>query len=144
MNASVSRGAALALVTALGCASRTETHAPPYGIGSTAPAAAIAPLDIDVAIDGAGLPSGRGTAQDGAPIYAASCRSCHGVRIAIRRWRYPTALFDYIRRAMPPQRRRRLSPSDLFAVTAYLLYADGRIGAHDIVDRDTLIRPSSK
>ncbi len=128
----------IALVSTFGCASTHAERPRSFAIGRTAEPAAIAPLDIDVAVDGAGLPEGSATAQDGAAIYAASCRTCHGERIALRRWR-PTALLDYIRRAMPPTAPRRLSARDLYAVTAYVLYADGRIAAHDIVDRDTLV-----
>jgi len=131
----------LTLLVALGCASsRTVGHAAPYGIGSVPGSRAIGLLDTDVARDGTGLPIGHGTASDGAAIYAVSCRSCHGERIDLRRWPYPTALFDYIRRAMPPQAPRRFVAADLYAITAFLLYTNGRVGLHDIVDRKALAR----
>ena len=100
--------------------------------------------DIDVGPDGAGLPPGRGTPADGAPIYAARCAGCHGKTgkegpndVLVGRlpgdafpfardprapktigsyWPYATTVFDYIRRAMPPdtpgslKRRRGLRP----------------------------------
>lgn len=129
------------LGAALGCANRAGAHAAgTYGIGRPASAAETAALDIDIAVDGSGLPSGRGTAQDGATIYAASCRSCHGERIDLRRWSHPTALFDYVRRAMPPQGPRLLSANDTYAISTFLLYTNGRVGAHEIVDRDALVR----
>ena len=137
--ASVLLIAAFALIGPLGCGSRAASLGGPYGIGRAANSTEIAPLDIDIAIDGRGLPPGRATAEDGAPIYAQSCRGCHGDRIALRRWSHPTALYDYIRRAMPPTGPRRLSAGDLYAVVAYVLYADGRAGRHDIVDREALV-----
>ena len=48
------------------------------GIGSPATPEQIAALDIDVRPDGTGLPSGSGTARDGAGVYAQKCASCHG------------------------------------------------------------------
>jgi S-disulfanyl-L-cysteine oxidoreductase SoxD len=37
-----------------------------------------APWDIDIEPSGAGLPSGSGTADQGAPIFAEQCSACHG------------------------------------------------------------------
>lgn len=47
-------------------------------MGRAASAAEIAAWDIDANAEGAGLPPGRGTHTDGAPIYAQKCASCHG------------------------------------------------------------------
>jgi len=49
-----------------------------FGIGRPATAAEIAAWDVDVGPDGVGLPPGRGTAADGAPMFAARCAGCHG------------------------------------------------------------------
>src|SRR5439155_3656892 len=49
-----------------------------FGIGRPATPAEIAAWDIDVGPDGVGLPPGRGTSADGAPIYASRCAGCHG------------------------------------------------------------------
>jgi cytochrome c len=51
-----------------------------YGVGRPATAQEIAAWDLDVDTTGHGLPPGRGTAADGAPVYAAKCASCHGAR----------------------------------------------------------------
>lgn len=50
----------------------------PLGIGTPATPEQIAALDIDVRPDGTGLPSGGGTASDGAVVYAQRCAACHG------------------------------------------------------------------
>jgi cytochrome c len=51
---------------------------PDYGLGRTATASEIAMIDIDAAPDGAGLPPGRGTVEQGAAAYAVKCAACHG------------------------------------------------------------------
>src|SRR5262249_53681512 len=38
----------------------------------------LAPWDISVGPDGAGLPPGKGTAAQGEAVYAAKCQACHG------------------------------------------------------------------
>jgi len=48
-----------------------------YGLGRAATPAEVAALDIDVAPDGHGLPPGRGTATQGAALFAQKCASCH-------------------------------------------------------------------
>ena len=94
----------------------------------------IAPWDISIGPDGAGLPPGRGTASEGEAVYAAKCQACHGEKGAGKPttrslalvggigtlapdktpmktvgsyWPYATTLFDYVRRAMPFQSRNR-------------------------------------
>ncbi len=52
----------------------------PLGFGRSATADEIAEWDIDVRPDGTGLPPGSGTAEEGVPIYAAQCASCHGAQ----------------------------------------------------------------
>ena len=51
-----------------------------FGFGEPAPRELIAALDIDVRPDGTGLPPGRGTARDGAAVYAKQCAACHGAK----------------------------------------------------------------
>ena len=57
-------------------------QAPPQRLGFGQPASPelIARLDIDIMPDGTGLPPGKGTAAEGAPIYASKCASCHGAK----------------------------------------------------------------
>ena len=49
-----------------------------YGFGTPATPAQIAGWNIDVRPDGAGLPRGRGSVEDGQSIYDEKCASCHG------------------------------------------------------------------
>ena len=71
-------GAALALLAGLAAASEAQPQAERLGFGRPATAEDIAAWDIDVMPDGAGLPDGSGTAESGAPVYAAQCAVCHG------------------------------------------------------------------
>jgi S-disulfanyl-L-cysteine oxidoreductase SoxD len=136
------------------------------GIGRPATPAEIAALDIDVGPDGAGLPPGRGTSADGAPIYAARCASCHGKTgkegpndVLVGRqpgdafpfardprapktigsyWPYATTAFDYIRRAMPPDAPGSLADNDVYGLVAYLLFLNELIPADAVIDAASL------
>jgi len=133
-------------------------QAPQFG-QSIAPAD-IAPWDISIGPDGAGLPGGRGTAAQGANIYAAKCQACHGEKgaggpndalvggtLAPNKpvtktvgsyWPYATTLFDYVRRAMPFQESQSLTSDELYAVSAYILNLNGIIGPNDVLDAQSL------
>lgn len=136
------RAAALlvaASFAATGCSQAFAAHAA-YGLGRVADPAEIARLDIDVAPDGAGLPPGAGEPVDGQPLFAAMCLRCHGsfVHLEPERWAYATSVFDYVRRAMPPDRSAPLTADETYALTAYLLYANGEIGPRDAMGPTTL------
>src|SRR5215831_6350247 len=112
-------------------------------LGKPITSAEIAPWDITVMPDGTGLPSGSGTAAQGAPIYAQKCAACHGEngrggpaalliggppkasldggKTIANFWPYATTLFDVIRRAMPYQAPGSLTAAEVYALTAYLL-----------------------
>ena len=47
-------------------------------LGKPIDPADIAPWDISIMPDGAGLPPGSGTAAQGAKIFAEQCSACHG------------------------------------------------------------------
>ncbi len=49
-----------------------------FGVGSAATPAQLAAWDRDIGPEGAELPPGRGSARDGARLYAQHCASCHG------------------------------------------------------------------
>jgi cytochrome c len=155
-----------ALLAALaGAASPGHADGPaPLGIGRTATAHEIARVDITVLPDGAGLPPGRGTARQGAPIYAAKCAACHGDKgqgvgdfpalvggigtLSSKQplltvgsyWPTATTIFDYLRRAMPYQSAGELSDDEVYALTAWLLSANGIIKPADTMDRARIPR----
>lgn len=145
--------------------SQAASGIPRLGIGRPATAAEISALDDDVMPDGAGLPAGSGTPAAGATIFAARCAGCHGrtgkegpndVLVGAPQqgfpfaqrpelphtignyWPYATTVFDYIRRAMPPDAPGSLSDSDVYNLTAFLLHANELIPADAVVDATTL------
>ena len=137
-----------------------------FGFGRAATPADIAAVDIDIRPDGTGLPAGRGTAPEGATIYASKCASCHGKTgkegpndVLVGReprtgfpfsqdpkllhtignyWPYATTVFDYVRRAMPPTAPGSLKDEEVYALTAFLLNANELIPADAVMDRSTL------
>ncbi len=132
-------------------------------LGQPLSPAVSAGLIANVFPDGRGLPAGRGTAAEGAPLFKAHCAACHGEggRGATAEelaggsepltsaspdktiglyWPYATTLFDLIRRGMPMQAPGSLSDDEVYAITAYLLHANGLIGERDVIDRDVLPR----
>ena len=124
----------------------------------------IAPWDISIGPDGAGLPPGRGTPKEGEAVYAAKCQACHGEKgvgrpndplvggfgtIASDRpavktvgsyWPYATTLFDYIRRAMPFATPGSLTADEIYAVSAYILAEAKIIDKSMVLDAQTLPR----
>ncbi|MEN3377959.1 MAG: S-disulfanyl-L-cysteine oxidoreductase SoxD [Hyphomicrobiales bacterium] len=130
--------------------------------GQTIAPADVAPWDISIGPDGAGLPAGRGSAKEGEAVYAAQCQACHGekgagkpndtlvggigslapdkapVKTVGSYWPYATTLFDYIRRAMPFPDSKSLKPEEVYAVSAYILHLNDIIGADDVMNAQSL------
>ncbi len=124
------------------------------GLGRTATPAEITAWDIDVRPDGAGLPKGRGDVETGEEIFAEQCAFCHGdfgegvdrwpvlaggqgtltadrpVKTVGSYWPYLSTVWDYVHRAMPFGNAQSLSDDEVYAITAYILYAN------DLVDDD--------
>ena len=68
---------ACAVLLAFGIGAASAADAPRFGQPITQ--ADIAPWDISIAPDGAGLPPGSGTPAQGSEVYAAhGCAACHG------------------------------------------------------------------
>jgi cytochrome c len=133
------------------------------GLGVEISEADLAPWDISIETDGAGLPPGSGDVATGAEIYAAQCLACHGeegagqpndrlvgghgtlmdlnqVRTVGSFWPYASTVFDYIRRAMPFNTPQSLTDDEVYAVTAYLLYLNGIIDEDATLNARTLSR----
>jgi len=139
-----------------------------FGFGRPATAAEITAWDIAVRPDAKGLPPGRGTAREGASIYARRCAVCHGatgregpaerlvgrepregfpfgrdptlVKTVGNYWPYATTLYDYINRAMPLNAPGSLAPEDVYSLVAYLLWRNEIIADTAVIDRRTLPR----
>ena len=137
------------------------SEGPPFHLGRVATPEEIQAWDIDVAPDGEGLPAGRGTVAEGGRAYAEHCASCHGATgvegpnpklvggqgtLASKRplktvgsyWPYATTLFDYIYRAMPFVAPQSLTPDQVYAVTAWILFQNGLLDKDAVLDREML------
>jgi hypothetical protein len=65
-------------VVILGVCHAGWAQSPTYGVGKTPSAEEIRAWDIAISPTGKELPPGRGTAKEGAQLYAQKCVACHG------------------------------------------------------------------
>ena len=153
--------AALAAACALGLFSFAALAETP-NLGKVITPEEVAPWDISVSPDGAGLPPGSGTPKQGEAVYASKCLACHGEKGAGKPndalvggigslagdkpalktvgsfWPYATTIFDYVRRSMPYNESKTLTNDELYAVAAYILQLNGIIGENDTMNAQTL------
>lgn len=154
----------LAAALLAGCAAPgpapSAAHAP-LGLGRAPTAEEVRGWDIDVRPDGRGLPAGQGTVAQGQALYAQRCAACHGpngqgataprlvggvgslaskspVRTVGSFWPYAPTVFDYVYRSMPFDRPASLSAPEVYALTAYLLYANGVVTADAVMNAQSL------
>jgi hypothetical protein len=131
-------------------------------LGRTASEEDIRARNITVLPNGTGLPTGHGSAKEGRPLYNALCASCHGqhgegvgpfppvaggvgtlksdkpVITVGSYWPHATTVWDYINRAMPPQKPGSLAPNEVYSTTAYTLYLSGVVQENEIMDAVSL------
>lgn len=150
---------ATAFATPITAAERDTPLAP--SLGTPVTAEDLAKWDVTIFPDGRGLPKGSGTAAEGRALFATRCAHCHGEdgRGATAEelvgplqppppesgskaigpyWPYATTLFDFIRRSMPADAPGSLSADEVYALTAYLLTANGLISADAAMNATSL------
>jgi len=155
------KGIFTAIATTLLAGSAFAQQSRTYDLGQPAQPAQISAWDIDVRADGAGLPPGQGSVAQGQAIFTKSCAACHGsqgqggaadplvggfgtlasakpIRTVGSYWPYATTLYDYIHRAMPFNAPRSLSPDQIYAISAYILYLNHVIPQSTVLSRTTL------
>jgi len=138
-------------------------QSPTYGVGRAPTADELNAIDIEVMPDGKGLRHGSGTAAAGKDVYTRRCETCHGptgkegpqdvlaggqgslttsrpLKTVGSYWPYATTLWDYINRAMPFDHPSTLTADEVYAATAYVLFLNGIVGEHDVVNETTLPR----
>ena len=157
MPSCITAAAALAVLS-------TTVLAETPGQGRPASPQEIALWDLSIGPDGAGLPPGSGSPQQGEAVYAAKCLPCHGekgsgkpndqlvggigtlagqqppVKTVGSFWPYATTLFDYVRRAMPSNAPKSLSEDEVYAVCAYILRLNGIVGEDAVMNAQTLAK----
>jgi len=133
---------------------------PTYRFGTTPSAEEIKARDTAVSPGGKELPPGRGTVKEGATVYAQKCQACHGlngtgtrlhrgliprgnakpVKIEGSLVPYATTVWDFINRAMPSTKPGSLTPHEVYAATAFVLFLNGIIEENDVLDATTLLK----
>ncbi|MBI4888598.1 MAG: cytochrome c [Acidobacteria bacterium] len=132
-------------------------------LGKLVAEADVAGWDISILPDGTGLPTGSGTPEQGAKVFATKCALCHGPeakggtaaalvggqpltngietpKTIANFWPYSTTLFDFIRRAMPWQAPRTLTSDEVYALSAYILSLNKITGPTDVMNAQTLAK----
>ena len=137
--------------------------APTYGLGRTPSAEEIRARDINISSTGEELPPGRGTPKEGEKVFTLQgCIVCHGPegvggvgpklksstsqdlpiwkreRILPLRAPFATTVWDYIHRGMPLGREGTLTPDEVYALTAYLLFLNKVIPEDTVLDEKSL------
>jgi len=134
-------------------------------LGTPLSQAEIQGFDRMIGPEGKELPPGRGTAKEGAEIFARRCEVCHGKngenplmrslvigspgkpyrgtyygeeRNGPSYYPYATIAWDYINRAMPVPNPGSLTPNEVYALVAVLYYWNGIIKEDDVIDEKTL------
>ncbi len=131
-------------------------------LGQPISQADLAPWDLTIMPDGAGLPPGSGTPAQGKQLFAENCALCHGdngrggiveavvadnpqplsgpgsVKSIGNFWPAPTTVFDFIRRAMPYTQPLSMTNDQVYALTAYLLSINKVIGDTEVMDATSL------
>ncbi|WP_420633228.1 c-type cytochrome [Candidatus Palauibacter sp.] len=151
-----------------GSAGRAGAVEAVYGFGTPAAESQIAAWDIDIGPDGAGLPPGQGTVEEGLEVWVRHrCILCHGptgregpndiiagripgdefpfandrsLRSTVGNyWPYATTLFDYTRRAMPFDLPGTMTDEEVYAVVGAMLYFNDLLPADAVVDSATVV-----
>ena len=152
-----------ALAAVLWFAGVAQSQTPNYsGVGRAATDQEVRAWDNSIEVDGKELPPGRGTATEGAPLYAQKCAACHGPELQGSAlgpalaggkgtlttarpqktigsyWSFATSIWDYINRAMPRHQEGTLTPDQVYALTAFLLFRNEIIKEGDVMNAQSL------
>ncbi|AXT33889.1 MFS transporter [Phaeobacter sp. LSS9] len=147
----------LITATAVAAALAVPVYAEGFGLGRPAMPEEIAAWDLDVAPDGTGLPEGSGDVFTGEEVFAEKCAVCHGdfaegvgnwpklaggqgtldhddpLKTVGSYWPYLSTTWDYVNRSMPFGDAQSLTPDEVYAIVAYILYSN------DLVDDEFVL-----
>ncbi|WP_375258504.1 c-type cytochrome [Citreimonas sp.] len=125
-----------------------EGGATRFGLGREALPQEVAAWNVDVTPDGTGLPEGSGDVMTGEEVFVEKCAACHGdfaegvgnwpklaggdgtlanadpVKTVGSYWPYLSTVWDYVHRSMPFGNAQSLTPDEVYAITAYILYSN--------------------
>lgn len=153
------------LTMALACAAlpaMAQTYPATHQVGRTPTPEEIASWNIAIGPDGRELPPGSGTSKEGAPIFEEKCAVCHGknlenptfgpllvgghetltsvtpVKTVGGYYPFATSIWDNINRAMPLNKPGSLTPNEVYALTALILYRNDIIKEDQVMDAKSL------
>lgn len=153
----MSKFRSLIIGTALATTLAAPVMAEKLGLGRPALPEEVAAWDLDVSPDGTGLPDGSGDVLTGEDLFSENCATCHGefgegqgnwpklaggmdtladpdpLKTIGSYWPHLSTAFDYVNRSMPFGNAQSLTPDEVYAITAYLLYNN------DLVDEDFVL-----
>ena len=140
-------------------------QSPTYNVGKPLSQEEIKSFDFMIGPQGQQLPPGRGTAKEGAVIFAKRCEVCHGQngekgvlrrlvlgspgkpyrgpfkdseKDSVAYYPYATIAWDYINRAMPVPKPGSLTHDEVYSLVAFLLYRNGIVQETDVMDAKSL------
>ena len=147
----------LTAAIALSASATALAQGPTYQMGRAPTEAELKAIDEAISPDGRELPPGSGSPREGAALYAQKCAACHGpdgnggvirgviplgnakpVKLPHSLVPYATTVWDFINRAMPQNNPGTLTPNEVYALTAYVLYRNDVIKETDVLDAKTL------
>jgi S-disulfanyl-L-cysteine oxidoreductase SoxD len=145
----------LMFVAAIASSMAVLAQSPTYRLGRAPTAEEIRTLDTYAGPAGKELVPGKGTAKEGAPLFAQKCAHCHGAEG--KEGQYPelvtknlhpfaTTIWSMINSSMPrliPDigvRAEKLTADQVYALTAFILFKNGLIKDTDVMDAQTLPR----
>ncbi len=131
------------------------------GLGRSLSSAEIDALDTHIFLDGTNLPAGQGSVAAGRELYSQHCSACHGhageggsaLELVGDRallttpypdkgigvyWPYAPTLFQYIKRAMPPEHPGLFDNNELYSLVGFVLYLSDLLPEAGVVNRTTL------
>ena len=148
----------LAAAIVLSLSATALAQGPTYRLGTNPSQEEINARDTAISPRGRELPPGSGTVTEGATVYAQKCQACHGpngtgtrlhrgliplgnakpVKIEGSLVPYATTVWDFINRAMPSTKPGSLTPNEVYAVTAFVLFLNDVIKETDSLDETSL------
>ncbi len=153
----------LTTATALALTLAAPAYAEKFGLGRAALPEEVAAWNKDVSPDGTGLPEGSGDVLTGEEVFADQCAVCHGdfaegvgnwpklaggkdtladkdpLKTVGSYWPYLSTTWDYVNRSMPFGNAQTLTPDEVYAIVAYILYSNDLVDDDFVLSKETFL-----